>query len=148
VTACDYCKTQRPASEVFEPYRGAVRCRDVAGCERRQIRAFDPTVPLDEDLPTPPTVGAPPGAACAVCGAPGPRLYERIPHSGQYVCRDRDACQQQSIEYQYLRAWGDSSPDRLITSAEMRQVAGRPPEMVARPGSVDFTMSMPSHRYR
>lgn len=116
---CDFCQDQRPAAEVFEPYRGTARCRDVGACERRQIRAFDPSIPLDEDLPRPPATGAPAGAACGICGASGAGLYERI--SGQFACRDRDRCQRQSIEFQYLRSWSDSSPDRLISSAQMRQ---------------------------
>jgi len=117
---CDYCGADVPAGETFQPVRGGVvsRCRDVGSCERRALRAYDPTILPDEELPRPPAAGAPPGAACAVCAASGPGLYERSP--GSWFCRDRAACEQRGVEVQYLRAWGDSSPDRLITSPQMR----------------------------
>jgi hypothetical protein len=118
---CSFCQDQRPLSDVFEPYRGAVRCRDVAACERRQIRAFDPTIPPDEDRPRPlgPQAG-PPGTACGYCRASDPPggLHQRTP--GVWFCLDRAACEQRSVDVLYLTAWSDSSPDRMISAADMR----------------------------
>lgn len=133
---CDCCEALRPVSGLFEPYRGAVRCRDVKACERRRIQAYDPTVIPEEDLPSPPAAAAPPGTVCAVCrtdGAPG-GLYERSP--GVWFCRQRPACEQRAVEVQYLHAWSDQSPDRLISSAEMRATVAAasaeiPPERAA-----------------
>jgi len=125
---CDYCGTSVPAGETFQPVRGGAvsRCRATASCERRALRAYDPTILADEDMPTAPAAGAPPRAACAACQASGPGLYERSP--GSWFCRDRSGCEQRGVEVQYLHAWSDSSPDRLITSAQMRAMnaAARP----------------------
>lgn len=135
VTArCDYCGAERPAAELYAPVpNGAVlRCRDVPACERRQIRAFDPAILPDEDMPRPPATGAPAGAACAVCGASGPDLYEHNPAGGQWMCRGTAGCQQRGVDRQFLTAWSDTSPDRLISAAQMRaMVAAAPPEVAA-----------------
>lgn len=136
---CACCETDRPAAEVFGPYPGAVRCKNVRACERRRLRAYDPTIPPDEDMPAPPAASAPPGARCAVCEAPG-GLYER--GGGQWVCRDQAGCQARAVEVQFLHAWGDSSPDRLIDAAQMRAAqaaagAEIPPER-AEPGPAEL----------
>lgn len=125
---CDFCSSDVPAGETFEPYRGAIRCMDAGACERRQIRAHDPSILPDEEMPVPPAAPAAPGAVCALCGASEGALYERVPRSGQWMCRDQAGCEQRSVEVQYLRAWSDSSPDRLISSADMRAMtaAARP----------------------
>lgn len=126
---CDYCGTGVPTAETFQPYRGAVRCRDVGACERRQLRRYDPTLLRDEDLPVPVTGTVRPGTACAACGAVGLALYARMP--GQWVCTDRDACQRRALED--MSAWSDSSPDRLISSADMRVLAAPASAEVAPP---------------
>lgn len=115
---CDYCHTAVPAGETFHPFATVTRCKDVGACERRQIRAYDPTIIPDEDRPAPPPSAAPPGAVCAVCGASGSGLYERM--RGQWYCLDRAACEQRSTEHLYLRPWSDGSPDQLVSSAQMR----------------------------
>jgi hypothetical protein len=105
---CDYCHTAVPAAESFTPIPNGVytRCRDTKACERRQAGAYDPTIPLDEDRPVPPPIGAPPGAACASCGATGAGLY--APGNRAWMCRDRAGCEQRSVETQFLTAWTDS----------------------------------------
>lgn len=134
---CDFCGTDVPAGEVFEPYSGAVRCRDVAACERRQLRRFDPTVLRDEDHPVPPAASTPPGAVCDACRTVTPAgLYKRMP--GAWFCRDRGACEAASVETTYLTAWSDSSPDRLISSADMRAMtAAARPEVPPDPAPLD-----------
>jgi hypothetical protein len=131
---CDYCGTSVPASQVFQPLRGGTvnRCKDAGACERRSLSAGDPTLLWDEDRPAPPPPAAPPGTACEVCrdASPAGGLYERI--RGQWHCRDRAACEQRAVEVQFLHAWSDSSPDRLISSADMRAMAAAaPPEVPA-----------------
>lgn len=117
---CDYCHATVPAGETFHPFATVTRCKDVAACERRQIRAYDPTIVPDEDRPAPPPAATPPGAVCAVCGASGTEngLYERL--RGQCACLDRAACEQRAVEAQFLRSHPDSSPDQLVSSAQMR----------------------------
>lgn len=127
---CDYCHALVAADQVFEPFPGGPyrRCRDTAACTRRQNRAFDPTLVPDEDLPVPPAASSPPGAACAICGAPGPGLYERL--RGQWACLDRTACEARSVEALYLTAHADSSPDRLISAADMWALSSSAPPQV------------------
>ncbi len=116
---CDYCGTGVPASETFRPYGAAVRCKDTAACERRALRAYDPTILADEDMPVPPATVAPPGTVCGACRTVTPAgLYDR--GHGAWFCRDRAACEQASIETTYLTAWSDESPDRLVSAAGMR----------------------------
>lgn len=129
---CDYCHAVVPAGETFQPFPGGAynRCKDTEACERRQTRAFDPTIMPDEDMPVPPPASAPVGTACDYCRTEGPAggLYERM--RGQWFCLDRAACEQRSIGFQYLTAWSDSSPDRLISAADMWAMASSAPPQV------------------
>jgi hypothetical protein len=137
---CDYCAADVPAGETYAPLPGVCRCRDVKACERRQIRAFDPTLPPDEDVPRPVAEIAPPGAACEICATPDPPggLYERIPRSGAWFCRNTAGCQQRAVDPQYLHAWSDTSPDLLITPAAMRHMAAAArPEIAPEPAPPD-----------
>lgn len=114
---CACCQTSRPAAEVYErvPRSGEFFCRDTAGCRRRIASLGDP---VGEVVAAPPPAAA--GARCSICDAPG-GAYERTP--GVYVCVDRAGCADRAVETQFLHAWSDSSPDRLISSADMRAMA-------------------------
>jgi hypothetical protein len=94
MAVCGYCHEARPAGELFTPYGTVQRCRDTEACSRRQLRAFDPSIAPDEDLPVAPCSSAPAGLACDVCHAvaPGGGLYERA--LGMWRCRDRAGCEQ------------------------------------------------------
>ena len=117
---CSYCHATLPASDTFEPYLGAIRCRDVAACERRQIRAFDPTITPDEDRPVPPAATAPAGTACAACRAPAApgELYDR--GNGQWFHRDRAACERAQAYDLAPQAPDDWDPSLEITPAQNR----------------------------
>ena len=117
---CSYCHATLPASDTFEPYLGAIRCRDVAACERRQIRAFDPTITPDEDRPVPPAATAPAGTACAACRAPAApgELYDR--GGGQWFHRDRAACEREQAYDLAPQTPDDWDPSLEITPSQMR----------------------------
>ena len=42
---CDYCRTSRPAAELYQPVPNGVvhRCRDTAACQRRAVDTIDLT---------------------------------------------------------------------------------------------------------
>lgn len=97
VACCDCCGTEAPAAEIFEPYRGAARCRDAGACEQRQIVQFDPSLALTmDDRPEPPPADATPGAACDACQAIAPPggLYNRGP---SWRCLDRGGCEERRL---------------------------------------------------
>jgi hypothetical protein len=118
VVTCDYCKTQRPASEVFEPYRGAVRCRDQAPCKQRQLYQGSHTEPPAHTGPAAVSGAGP----CVICDASAPSggLYERTP--GVAICIDRAGCDARSVDVQFLTAHGEEFRTEY-TSAEMRAAA-------------------------
>jgi hypothetical protein len=120
LVTCDYCHANVPADGTFQPLRGGPvhRCRDVPSCERRALRAYDPTILSSEDLPRPPVATAPPGVACEICGASRAAVYERIPRSGQWFCRDRAECDR-AVAMDMTPAREDFA-DFTITPAEMR----------------------------
>ena len=118
VATCDYCATPRPAAEVYQPYPGAVRCRDQALCKQRQVYRGSHTEP-----PAHARAAAVSGAGpCVICddGAPPGGLYERTP--GVAICIDRAGCDGRAIDTQYLTAHGDDGQVEY-TSAQMRAVA-------------------------
>jgi hypothetical protein len=124
---CACCQAPRSGAEVFErvPRSGEFFCRDTMGCRRRIASLGDP---VGEITAAPPPAVA--GAACAVC-ATASGVYERSP--GVFVCLDRAGCAERSVETQYLTAWTDGSPDRLISAAggRLRLPASAPPEVPA-----------------
>jgi hypothetical protein len=118
LVSCDYCATPRPAAEVYQPYPGAVRCRDQAPCKQRQLYQGSHTEP-----PAHARAAAVSGAGpCAICDetAPSGGLYERT--GGVVICIDRSGCDRRAIDTQYLSAHGDDG-QALYTSAQMRAVA-------------------------
>ena len=118
LVSCDYCATPRPAAEVYQPYPGAVRCRDQAPCKQRQVYRGSHTEP-----PAHARAAAVSGAGpCAICDetAPSGGLYERT--GGVVICIDRSGCDRRAIDTQYLTAHGDDSQVEY-TSAMMRAVA-------------------------
>lgn len=126
---CACCQTRRPAAETYErvPFSGERFCTDAAGCRRRMAGVGDPVAEVGAVAVTAPS--AVPGARCAVCGTVDPPggAYAR---GAAYMCLDMAGCRERSVEYQYLTAWGDSSPDRLISSAEMRALQAAAPAEV------------------
>lgn len=114
---CSCCETPRPLAEVYEPVPGIgeYRCSDLAGCRRRLAYVGDPVGP-----PVATRAATAPGATCSVCNVTDPPggAYQRSP--GIYACLDRAGCEQRSVDFQFSHAWSDSSPDRFITSADMR----------------------------
>lgn len=130
---CAYCETDRPAVETF--FNGSVnRCKDGAACEYRATALYDPTIVPAEDRPVPPPMDAPPGAACPNCGA-----TEGLYGGAAWMCRDRAACEQRSVEFQYLTAWSDSSPDAMIAAAcgTLQLPASHPPVVPAEQPRLD-----------
>lgn len=141
VVRCDCCGTSRPVSELFAPYGGAVRCRNVRACDERRLYSGTGTLPPESFDPPAPVRGT-----CAICGTADPPggVYQRTP--GGAICLDRPGCDSRSVEHQFLTAHGDDG-QVLYTSAQMRAVAlASTPEVVARPGSADLTSAMPSRR--
>ena len=132
---CDYCATDRPAGELYAPMPSLLRCRDEARCRARATFAGTGTLP---DFAIPETVvstPAPAGTACALCGAacPGADLYERVPSSSQWFCRDRPACDHRTaMDMAPVR---ENFTDFVITSAQMRHMnaAARPQVPEERP---------------
>ena len=131
---CACCQAPRPAAEVYErvPRSGEWFCRDTAGCRRRIASLGDP---VGEVAAEPPPAVA--GARCSVCATSG-NVYERT--SGVFVCLDRAACAERSVEAQYLTSWSDSSPDRLIaeTGGHLRIPAAAPPQVPAEQPELDY----------
>jgi len=125
---CACCQAPRPDGEVYErvPRSGEFFCRDTAGCRRRMASLGDP---VGEIAAAPPPAVS--GAACSICGTVDPPggVYERT--AGMFACLDRPGCQERSVEYQYLNAWTDSSPDRRISAAggRLRLPASAPPQV-------------------
>ena len=122
---CACCQAPRPAAEVFErvPRSGEFFCKDTGGCRKRMASLGDP---VGEIAAAPPPAVA--GARCSVCATVG-GVYERTP--GVYVCLDRAGCADRAVEAQYLTAWTDGSPDRVISAAggRLRLPAPHPPEV-------------------
>lgn len=123
---CDSCGAVREASQLYAPYIGVLRCRDVAGCERRQLRAFDPTILPDEDMPRAPTATG----TCAVCQAPSSvaELYQRIPGGSTWICRDRTVCDLRTV--MGMAPVREDFADDLIPSAEMRAMQAAAPAVI------------------
>jgi hypothetical protein len=121
---CACCHSPRPAAEVYEriPRRGEWFCRDTTGRRRRIASLGDP---VGEVAAAPPPAVA--GARCSICATAG-NVYERSP--GVFMCLDRAGCSERSVEAQYLTAWSDSSPDRLISVADMWALASSAPPQV------------------
>jgi hypothetical protein len=113
---CDYCGETLPVNETFHPVPSITRCRDVADCDQRQIRRYDPTLQDDWARPSTPAA-APAGARCANCGTAGD-LYNG---GNAYFCRDRAGCELRAK--QDMSAWSDESPDRLIAAADMMRLS-------------------------
>lgn len=132
---CDYCGETLPVNETFHPVPSITRCRDVADCDQRQIRKFDPTLLPAEHRPVPPTATAPAGTVCAVCRAPAApgELYDR--GGGQWFHRDRAACEREQAFDLAPQAPDNWDPSLEITPSQMRalisaggaQVAPEPP---------------------
>jgi hypothetical protein len=81
--------------------------------------------PVGEVAAAPPPAVA--GARCSVCATVG-NVYERS--AGVFMCLDRAGCTERSVETQYLTAWSDSSPDRLISAADMWALSSSAPPQV------------------
>jgi hypothetical protein len=107
------------------PRSGEWFCRDTTGCRRRIASLGDPVGEIAAEPP--PAVS---GAACSICAAVNPPggVYERS--RGVFACLDRPGCQERSVETQYLTAWSDSSPDRLISAADMWAMSSSAPPQV------------------
>lgn len=94
-------------------------CASAERCATYQAAVADPALALmveqrDEIAPPP---DAPAGTPCAYCGAVDPP--GGVAAASAYACRDRAGCEQRSVEHQYLTAYRDESPDRLISAADM-----------------------------
>jgi hypothetical protein len=125
---CDYCHTTVPADQAFTPVFGGVysRCKDERACNRRQTRAYDPTILADEDMPV--RLPAVSGATCSLCRTFDPPGGADALAAG-YACRDRAGCEQrQGLD---LAPWTDSSPDQLIAqSGGHLRMPASPPAVV------------------
>lgn len=132
LVSCDYCATPRPAAEVYQPYPGAVRCRDQAPCKQRQLYQGSHTEP-----PAHARAAAVSGAGpCAICDetAPSGGLYERT--GGVVICIDRSGCDRRAIDTQYLTAHAEEFRTEY-TSAEMRAAAMGAAAQAAVQGAAD-----------
>jgi hypothetical protein len=132
LVTCDYCATPRPAAEIYQPYPGAVRCRDQAPCLQRQVYAGSHAAP-----PAHARAAAVSGAGpCVICndGAPPGGLYERTP--GVAICIDRPGCDGRAIDTQFLTAHGEEFRTEY-TSAEMRAAAMGAVAQAAAQGAAD-----------
>jgi len=115
---CACCEDSRPAAELFQPYAGVDRCRDVAACQRRLLYSGTGAPPVTPVRPAP----VPGGGPCAICGTPDPPggVFERTP--GTAICLDRPGCDARSVESQYLVAHAEEF-QTVYTSSEMRAAA-------------------------
>jgi hypothetical protein len=115
---CDCCQENRPAGELYEPYPGVIRCRDIAACQGRLLFPGTGAPPFTPVRPAP----VPGAGPCAICGSAGPPggVYERTP--GTAICRDRGGCDGRAVETQYLTAHSEEFRT-AYTSPEMRAAA-------------------------
>ena len=108
-------------------------CVNRNACRYRMAAYGDPVAAVaDITIPSgrPPAV---PGATCSVCDATDPPggVFRRA--ANMFACLDRPGCDERAIEFQYLQAWSDESPDQVIVAADMRRMAAHagaqiPPE--------------------
>jgi len=117
MVTCSCCGVPQPAAEVYEPYPGAVRCRDTTACDERRLYMGTGLTPRASINPPAPVRGT-----CAICGATDPPggVYERT--TGTPVCLSRADCDERAIESQYLTAHGDDG-QVIYTSSQMRAAA-------------------------
>lgn len=110
---CACCCTTRPAAEVYQrvPHSSEWFCTDTTGCRRRMASVGDPVAEFLTTSPPP----AVPGARCAFCGTVDPPggVYAR---GAAFMCLDRGACTERSVDFQFLTAHREDFPEVANTS--------------------------------
>lgn len=98
-------------------------CADRHACRYRSAAYGDPVAEVADIARPPSRPAAVPGARCSICGAidPPSGVYHR--GGASYACLDRPGCDERSVEFQYLTAWSDESPEQRIVAADLRRLA-------------------------